>query len=335
METGSRLSKQLFKVKFLMSNQQLLFKQSHHQQSPNVWRMKLHKLKILKMHWIRTLYLVHLVHWQPRNVFKLRARFLLAIVISFCSIELENQSKYDVEPEDLESVADTNILPTYEEVQEAVEVKKEKKESLTRIVPPTEWNLKLGGRTKTLKAGAKLVPPIKLRLKDSDGAEIESAGFLDKTFEATVSIKSGAVTFDNDLTSQVINFDDNGDAVFDSIKFKLNNASRRKRSVNETESVRVRRNGDCGGEPCDGECVTVEIELTEPPLPIGGQEAGPYCVEAEDEEEQSEENNEEESSETPCQFVTLYGMNSIYCSSNNMDTSNSLLLTTLNSMRYV
>ena len=71
------------------------------------------------------------------------------------------------------------------------------------------------------------------------------------------------------------------------------------------------------------------------PLPIGGQEAGPYCVEAEDQEEQSEENNEEESAETPCQFVTLYGMNSIYCSSNNMDTSNSLLLTTLNSMRFV
>ena len=57
------------------------------------------------------------------------------------------------------------------------------------------------------------------------------------------------------------------------------------------------------------------------PLPIGGQEAGPYCVEAEDQEEQSEENNEDESTETPCQFVTLYGVNSIYCSSNNMDTS--------------
>ena len=296
--------------------------------------MKLLKHKIQKMHLIRTLYLVRLVHWQLRNVFRLRAQFSLASV-NFSTIEFENQFKYDVEPEDLESVADTNILPTYEEVQEAIEVKKEKKESLTRIVPPTEWNLKLGGRTKTLKAGAKLVPPIRLRLKDADGAEIESAGFLDKTFEATVSIKSGDVTFDNDLTEQVINFDDNGDAVFDSIKFKINNPTRRKRSVNETDSFRVRRDGDCGGEPCDGECVTVEIELTEPPLPIGGQEAGPYCVEAEDEEEQSEENNEEESSETPCQFVTLYGMNSIYCSSNNMDTSNSLLLTTLNSMRYV
>ena len=206
---------------------------------------------------------------------------------------------------------------------------------MTRIVPPTEWNLKLGGNTKTLKAGAKLVPPLKLRLKDADGAEIESAGFLDKTFEATVSIKTGDVTFDNDQTSQVINFDDNGDAIFDAIKFKLNNPTRRKRSVNETDldSVRVRRDGECGGQPCDGECVTVEVELTEPPLPIGGQEAGPYCVEAPEEEEQSEENNEEESSETPCQFVTLYGMNSIYCSSNNMDTSNSLLLSTLNSMR--
>ena len=204
---------------------------------------------------------------------------------------------------------------------------------MTRIVPPTEWKLKLGGNTKTLKAGARLVPPIKLRLKDADGAEIESAGFLDKTFEAKVSIKTGAVTFDNDLTEQTINFDDNGDAVFDAIKFKLSNPSRRKRSINgtDTDSVRVRRDDDCGGQHCDGECVTVEVELTEPPLEIGGQEAGPYCVEAEEEEE-TEENNEE-SSETPCNFVTLYGLNSIYCSSNNMDTSNSLLLTTLNSMR--
>ena len=57
-------------------------------------------------------------------------------------------ARYNVEPEELEQVADTNILPTYEEVQEAIETKRERQESVTRIVPPSTWNLKLGGRTK-------------------------------------------------------------------------------------------------------------------------------------------------------------------------------------------
>ena len=62
-------------------------------------------------------------------------------------------------------------------------------------------------------------PPWKFYLTDSAGNKIESAGFLDATYTATMTISSGAgIAFATDAVTAV-NFDSNGNAVFDTVKF--------------------------------------------------------------------------------------------------------------------
>ena len=64
-----------------------------------------------------------------------------------------------------------------------------------------------------------VTPPWKFFLTDSDGNKIESAGFLDATYTATMTISAGAgIAFATDAVTAV-NFDSNGNAIFDNIKF--------------------------------------------------------------------------------------------------------------------
>ena len=61
-------------------------------------------------------------------------------------------------------------------------------------------------------------PPLRLNLLDSDGNKIESAGFLDQTYSASISVVAGDVALTAESVTD-INFDDNGQAVFDQLTF--------------------------------------------------------------------------------------------------------------------
>jgi len=137
-------------------------------------------------------------------------------------------------------------------------------------------------------------PPIRLNLLDSDGNKIESAGFLDATYTAEVTVASGDPTFAVESVTTV-NFDGNGQAVFDTLIFSGFGA------------------------------VTLSVSLTSPDSTgLADFTLGPYTVvEAVIPDPEATSPPEE-----PCVYTTT----SISCVANNLDTSTTLLNAALDAM---
>ena len=199
---------------------------------------------------------------------------------------------YNVTPEELPDVADTDSLSPYTDNTADEDTQLELDESLTSFSAPVGWEVAVEPVV-ALDENVAMNPPLRLNLLDSDGNKIDSAGFLDATYTATVTVKSGSPSISGDSTT-VVTFDTNGQAVFDNLAFE--------------------GAGD----------VTLSVSLTQPGnTGLADFEAGPYSV-----VQSSVDPDATAPPEEPCVFTT----ETIHCTANNMDTSTQLLMGSLDAM---
>jgi len=136
-------------------------------------------------------------------------------------------------------------------------------------------------------------PPLRLNLLDSDGEKIDSTGFLDATYTATIIVASGLAII-NSESSVAVSFDTNGQAVFDNLAF------------------------DGDGE------VTLTVSLTQPnSTGLADFTVGPYSIVKSNANPDATPPPEE-----PCSFAA----DAIQCVANHMDTSTDLLNSALDAM---
>merc|ERR1712176_245925 len=165
-------------------------------------------------------------------------------------------------------------------------------ESSTSFSAPVGWEVAVEPVV-ALDENVAMNPPLRLNLLDSDGQKIDSAGFLDATYTATITVKSGSATISADSLA-VVNFDTNGQAVFDNVAF------------------------DGAGQ------VVLSVSLTNPSnTGLADYTVGPYTV---------VQSTVDPGATAPPEEPCVFSFDSIHCVANNLDTSTDLLQSTLDSM---
>ena len=199
---------------------------------------------------------------------------------------------YNVTPEELPDVADTDTLSPYTDNSADEDTKLEQDEAMTTFKAPIGWEVAVEP-VDHLDENVPMNPPLRLNLLDSDGEKIDSTGFLDATYTATIIVASGLAII-NSESSVAVSFDTNGQAVFDNLAF------------------------DGDGE------VTLTVSLTQPnSTGLADFTVGPYSIVKSNANPDATPPPEE-----PCSFAA----DSIQCVANHMDTSTDLLNSALDAM---
>ena len=162
-------------------------------------------------------------------------------------------------------------------------------EAVQSFKAPSDWLIAV--QPASIDENLPMTPPLRLNLMDDQNQKIEATGFLNATYEATITILSGSLSFTAASTT-VVQFNSDGQAVFDDVAFT--------------------GSGD----------VTLQVALTSPSnTGLAPFTVGPYTVKDAPVVDPNQP-------ETACDITG----DKIKCVANNMATSTSLLMSSLDSM---
>ena len=196
---------------------------------------------------------------------------------------------YNTTPEALDDFVDTELLTPIAISGQDEEAELAANEAVQSFKAPSDWSIAV--QPASIDENLPMTPPLRLNLLDDQNQKIEATGFLNATYEATIIILSGGLSFTADSVT-VVQFNSDGQAVFDDVAFT--------------------GSGD----------VTLQIALTSPSnTGLAPFTVGPYTV-------KDAPVVDPDQQELACDITG----DKIKCVANNMATSTSLLMSSLDAM---